>query len=87
VFAVIPPVNLYAHPRGSVKLFAELQTIVTGEGGTFVDLSAPFWDDRNPVRHYGSPWDNHFVASGHALAGGMLADAVAPIVARRLASR
>jgi hypothetical protein len=73
VVAAIPPVNLFAYPRGSVRILSELRSHLTGRGARFVDLAEPFWDDPRPARHYGAPWDNHFIASGHAIAGTTLA--------------
>lgn len=80
VVAAIPSINLFARPRGSVRILQALRDRLASRGVTFVDLSDPFWADGRPARHYGTPWDNHFIASGHALAGDALYRAVAPIV-------
>lgn len=84
VVAAIPPLNLFRRGPGPVGVLDEIKALAGREGITYVDLAEPFWDVPDPEAHYGYPWDNHFIASGHALAADALYPVLAPLVRDRL---
>ena len=86
LIASIPPVNLFWHPKGRVDVLEDIEEFAEKNGVVFVDLAEPFWAERDPVSHYGYPWDNHFIGSGHLLAARALYPSIASAVEARLAT-
>ena len=86
VIAAIPPVNLFHYPRRPVGVVEEIRRFADDQGVAFVDLAEPFWAEADPTAHYGYPWDNHFIGSGHRLAARALYPAVAAFIEPRLSA-
>jgi hypothetical protein len=86
VIAAIPPLNLFLQPRRPIEVLEAIRQFAGDNGVEFVDLAEPFWAEPDPTSHYGYPWDNHFIGSGHRLAARGLYPAIASLVERRLAA-
>ena len=87
VIALVPSVETFWHPRGSVKWMDHLGAFARQNGIGFVDLSTPFWRYEHASQFFGFPWDNHFRPAGHALVAQELYPVVLPLLCKECATR
>jgi hypothetical protein len=88
VIAVIPSVNTFWLPRGSLHWVDSLGAFAKRSGMGFVDLADGFWKQQgNRNRFFGYPWDDHLIGPGHHVVAEQLTPIVADLLAKQQRGR